>query len=110
MASLPTFKSTTLEGAFLEAAFLLQNGEINYHLAGGDKSRDAENPGIDPLLKLKYVNITINTDEQRAVITATIPAGINSNSFGGYLIAYQFISDQYVNERRNIADGFYQKG
>lgn len=109
MASKPQFKSTTLEGAFLEAAFLLQKAEIEWHLAGKDKSQNENNPGIDESLTLKYINITIDTDQQRAVVTATIPIGIDSNSFGGYLIAYQFVEDEYVNKTRNIVDDYYVK-
>lgn len=111
MASLQPFLSTTLEGAFLEAAFLLQRSELNWHFAGKDKSQDPTKSQVDDTLSLKYINITIDTDQQRATITAQIPVGINSNSFGGYLIAYQWIKDEYVYNFDSfpIKDKFYDK-
>lgn len=101
MANKPQFQSTTLEGAFLEAAFLLQQGELNYYLSGDWKGL-GENYQVP-----NYINITINTDEQRAVIAATIPVGIINNSFGGYLLARQFVESQYVVAQSNIPNSFY---
>lgn len=48
MAQLPPIQSTTLEGAFLEIAFLLQSGEINL----GNKGVAAAN----------FINITADSD------------------------------------------------
>jgi hypothetical protein len=101
MAPLPQFQSTTLEGAFLEAAFLLQQGEINY-LRSGDWKRFGENYQVP-----SYINITIDTDQQRAVIVATVPIGVTNNSFGGYLIARQFIENKYIAPELNIISSFY---
>lgn len=97
MATLKPFTSTTLEGAFLEAAFLLQQGELNYIRSGDWKSSpdSTSEPIIEDSLP-NYINITIDTDQQRCIITATIPVRVLSNSFGGYLLANTFASDKYV--------------
>lgn len=111
MADKPEFRSTTLEGAFLEAAFLLQKGEINHHLMGRDKS-STDNPntiGIDESQVLKYINITIDTDQQRAIIVATIPVASAPNSFGGYLVAYQFIRNDELSYNPDPTMQFYTK-
>lgn len=98
MVALRPFKSSTLEGAFLEAAFLLQQGEINYYLSGDwkidlDNSATEPNDGSD---LPNYINITIDTDQQRCIITATIPINVKSKPFGGYLLATEFANDEYV--------------
>jgi len=90
MATLKPFTSSTLEGAFLEAAFLLEKGEIERNYA--NKPEDDSKPWN----KLSFITITINTDTQRVVITATLPIRVESNSFGGRLLVEEFISDSFV--------------
>lgn len=94
MATLKPFTSTTLEGAFLEAAFLLQQGELNY-LQSGDWKREGSTEQESIELP-NFINATIDTDQQRCVITATLPIQIKSNSFGGYLLVDEFLIDRYV--------------
>lgn len=98
MVALRPFKSSTLEGAFLEAAFLLQQGELNYFLSG-DWKVDLDNnatktPSGEDLPN--YINITIDTDQQRCIITATIPVQLKSKPFGGSLVATEFAINEYV--------------
>lgn len=98
MATLKSFTSSTLEGAFLEAAFLLQGGELNYYLSG-DWKTDIDSNSTKPINGNdlpNYINITVDTDQQRCVITATLPIGVKSNSFGGYLLVDDFADDKYV--------------
>lgn len=97
MATLRPFTSTTLEGAFLEAAFLLQQGELNYYLSGDWKSPpgSTSQPTTEDSLP-NHINITIDTDQQRCIIAAAIPIRVLSNSFGGYLLANTFADDEYV--------------
>lgn len=109
MATIPSFTSTTLEGAFLEAAFLLQKGEINFHLAGKDKSGDPDKPGVDESLTKRYINILIDTDQQRAIINATVPVASAPNSFGGYFIAYQFVENADLSSNFDAVNTFYKK-
>lgn len=98
MAILKPFTSTTLEGAFLEAAFLLQQGELNYIDSGDWKSDPDSNVtnSIKPEDLPNYINITVDTDGQRCTITATLPLIVKSNSFGGYLLVREFADGKYV--------------
>lgn len=104
MATLKPFTSTTLEGAFLEAAFLLQQGELNYIRSGDWKpspnsTSQAANSTSQPITEdslPNFMNITVDTDQQRCTITATLLIQVKSNSFGGYLLAEEFIKDEYV--------------
>lgn len=101
MASLPTFQSTTLEGAFLEAAFLLQRGELNY-LNSGDWKSLGENYVVP-----SFINITVDTEQQRVTINATLPVASAPNSFGGYFVAYQFLQNKYLTSTFNPVNQFY---
>lgn len=101
MTTLRPFKSTTLEGAFLEAAFLLQQGELNYYRSGRWKQGPDGNvvDGTDPSTGddlPSYINITIDTDTQRCVIIATLPIKVKANSFGGYVLAEEFTREEFV--------------
>lgn len=99
MASLRPFRSSTLEGAFLEAAFLLQQGEINFYLSGdwkADIDSDSTQIPSGPEDLPSYINIKIDTDQQRCVITATLPINVKVKSFGGYLLIDDFAHDKYV--------------
>lgn len=112
MADKPQFQSATLEGAFLEAAFLLQKGELNHYAMGRAKAEDQSDPTksvIDESKVLKYINITIDTDQQRAIIIANIPVASAPNSFGGYLLAYQFIHNDELSASNNPTMQFYKK-
>lgn len=57
MATLRHLTSTTLEGAFLEVAFLLQQGELNYCLSGNWKSPQVVHR--NQLLKIHFLIISI---------------------------------------------------
>lgn len=110
MAILHPFKSSTLEGAFLEAAFLLEKLEtaLNYKIIKSNelvKRQEAEaqanqKPVLPKpeLLETKYIKITVDTDQQRCVIVATLPARIKENSFGGYLLAKEFFTDTAISQ------------
>lgn len=90
MASLRPFHSSTLEGAFLEAAFLMEKGEIGLNHA--NKPDDI----AEPWSKQALINITMDTNSQRIVVTATIPIKVEPNSFSGYLLAHEFLNDYHV--------------
>lgn len=112
MATLKPLKSATLEGAFLEVAFLLEKLEtgLNHHkniqLKLFERDLAAEPVSDKPaqaiiieekkrlLAETSYFTITVDTDQQRAVIVATMPARIKENSFGGYLLAKEIFSDE----------------
>lgn len=81
MAALPLLQSTTLEGAFLEMAFLLQSGEINL----GNKGIGAAN----------FINITADTDNELVNVTATIPIFFGASGHGGS-IAAEYMSNDYI--------------
>lgn len=114
MVSLKPFKSTTLEGAFLEAAFLLEKIETGLNNYKVQELKFLERKIVgeinDPkvkadieakkllLVETKYFSITIDTDQQRCVIVATLPARIKENSFGGYLLAKEFFTDDAVSK------------
>lgn len=120
MATRPLFKSTTLEGAFLEAAFLLEKLETvtNYQKRREKEiferdlaaNRPTNNPEVTAdiektrltFIETSYIKITVNTDEQRAVIVSTLPARIKENSFGGFFLAKEFLLDEMINEFSDI--------
>lgn len=113
MATLKPFKSSTLEGAFLEAAFLLEkietalnykirrSNELNKHQQANTQSSQQTSPSKPDVPETHYIKISIDTDGQKCVITATLPARIKENSFGGYLLAKEFFPDtsfEYVDD------------
>lgn len=82
MASLPRLQSTTLEGAFLEMAFLLQSGEINL----ANKGVGAAN----------FINITADTDSTSVNISATLPIYFGASNQGGSVVAAEYMSTDYI--------------
>jgi len=82
MATLPQLQSTTLEGAFLEMAFLLQSGEVNLN-----------NKGV---AAANFINITANTDEESVNITATIPMYFGASKHGGTIAAAEYMANTYI--------------
>lgn len=101
MATLKPFKSSTLEGTFLECAFLLEKLEtaLNYkirksnELAKIQQAGTSSTPSKPDVPETHYIKITVDTDQQKCVIVATLPARIKENSFGGYLLAKEFFPD-----------------
>lgn len=82
MAALPQLRSTTLEGAFLEMAFLLQSGEINL----ANKGVAASN----------FINILSDTDQHSININATIPIYFGSAGHGGSIAAAEYMANDYI--------------
>lgn len=82
MASLPLLKSTTLEGAFLEMAFLLQSGEINLN-----------NKGV---AAANFINIVASTSTQSIGVNATIPIFFGSAERGGLIAAAEYMANDYI--------------
>lgn len=82
MARLPQLESTTLEGAFLEMAFLLQSGEINLN-----------NKGV---AAANFINITADTDNESVNISATMPIFFGSCGRGGSVAAAEYMANDYV--------------
>lgn len=82
MAQLPQLQSTTLEGAFLEMAFLLQSGEINL-----------SNKGI---AASNFINIISDTDNLSASISATIPIYFGACGKGGSIAAAEYMATEYI--------------
>lgn len=82
MAALPPLKSTTLEGAFLEMAFLLQSGEVNMN-----------NKGI---AAANFINITADTDNESVSISATIPIFFGATGYGGSIAAAEYMASVYI--------------
>lgn len=82
MAALPQLKSTTLEGAFLEMAFLLQSGEINMN-----------NKGV---AAANFINITADTDTEKVSIIATMPIFFGSTGHGGSVAAAEYLASDYI--------------
>lgn len=82
MAALPQLQSTTLEGAFLELAFLLQSGEINL-----------SNKGV---AAANFINITSDSDTESVSISATIPIFFGSSGRGGSVAAAEYMASDYV--------------
>lgn len=82
MAQLPQLQSTTLEGAFLEMAFLLQSGEINL-----------SNKGVS---SANFINITADTDNALVNINATIPIYFGAFNQGGSVVAAEYMSNDYI--------------
>lgn len=82
MAQLSQLQSTTLEGAFLEMAFLLQSGEINL-----------SNKGI---AASNFINITSDTDNLSASINATIPIYFGACGKGGSIAAAEYMASEYI--------------
>lgn len=118
MATLQPLKSTTIEGAFLEVAFLLEKYEtaLNYKIRRSNElnklqqsstqSSQQTTPSKPDVPETHYIKISINTDEQRCVITATLPTRIKENSFGGYLLAKEFFPDESLDY---ISDYYLEK-
>lgn len=109
-------KSTTLEGAFLEAAFMLERLETISNI-GKKKAKEIydklteEQKSAFPLPlsgfeETNFFNISVDTDQQRCVILASLPARIRENSFGGYFLAKELFSD---NEVADIDDNNFDK-
>lgn len=116
MATLKPFRSTTLEGAFLEAAFMLEKIEsaINiskrlskedYEANKGTTSTNAPNVG-DKFTQTQYFIITIDTAQQRCILNATLPSRIKDNSFGGYILAKEIFPDAAF---QNISDNILEE-
>lgn len=82
MAQLPQLQSTTIEGAFLELAFLLQSGEININ-----------NKGV---AAANFINITSDSDNQIVSISATMPIFFGSCGRGGSIAAAEYMALDYV--------------
>ena len=82
MALLPQLQSTTLEGAFLEMAFLLQSGEINL----ANKGVAASN----------FINITSDTDENSVTVNATVPIYFGACGKGGSIAAAEYMATEYI--------------
>lgn len=82
MAPLPQLQSTTLEGAFLEMAFLLQSGEINL----ANKGVAASN----------FINITSDTDENSVTVNATVPIYFGACGKGGSIAAAEYMATEYI--------------
>lgn len=83
MAALPPLTSTTLEGAFLELAFLLQSAEVNIN-----------NKGI---AAANFINITSDSDTESVNVTATMPIFFGSSGRGGSVAAAEYMASDYVN-------------
>lgn len=82
MAALPQLQSTTLEGAFLEMAFLLQSGEVNLN-----------NKGV---AAANFINITANTDNQSVNVSATVPIFFGAAGRGGSVAAAEYMANDYI--------------
>lgn len=82
MAALPQLQSTTLEGALLEMAFLLQSGEVNMN-----------NKGI---AAANFINITANSDSQIVSVNAIIPIFFGSTGRGGSIAAAEYMANDYI--------------
>ncbi len=78
MAALPSFQSTTLEGLFLEVAFLLQEKEL-------DRAKNPED--------FNLVNVTVNSDTQNAMIEATLPIDTIATQNGTFAVARPYLLD-----------------
>lgn len=87
MATLPQLQSTTLEGAFLEMAFLLQSGEVN-----------RANKGV---VNSDFLNIIADTNEETITVAATIPIFFGACGAGGSIAAAEYMSSQYVHFTTN---------
>lgn len=83
MAQLPQLQSTTLEGAFLEMAFLLQSGEVNLN-----------NKGV---AAANFINITADTDSELVNISATVPIYFGATGHGGTVAAAEYMANDYIN-------------
>lgn len=68
----------TLEGLFLESALTLQKAELD----------DARNPQ-----KLNLINVTVDTDAQKATIAMTLPINFETTQNGGYVVAMPYLVD-----------------
>lgn len=78
MAVIPQIQSNTLEGLFLEVAFLIQKKELD----------DTKNPQ-----KLNLINITIDTDTKKATIAMALSIDFSTTQNGGYVVAYPYLID-----------------
>lgn len=78
MAAIPQIQSNTLEGLFLEVAFLIQKKELD----------DTKNPQ-----KLNLINITIDTDTKKATIAMALSIDFSTTQNGGYVVAYPYLID-----------------
>lgn len=68
-----------MEGAFFELALLLQVHEKYHQL----------NPG-----EYNFINVTVDTDQKRAVVAATIPINFATTGNGGYILAIPYLFDK----------------
>lgn len=79
MAQIPQpLQSNTLEGLFLEVAFLIQKKELN----------EEKNPQ-----KLNLINITVDTDTKKATIAMAMPIDFSTTQNGGYIVANPYLVD-----------------
>ena len=82
MAALPPVQSNTLEGAFLEMAFLLQSGEVNL-----------SNKGI---AASNFINITSDSDNLSVSINATMPIYFGACGKGESIAAAEYMASEYI--------------
>lgn len=82
MAALTQLQSTTIEGAFLELAFLLQSGEINLN-----------NKGV---AAANFVNITSDSDTESVSVSATMPIFFGASGRGGSVAAAEYMASDYI--------------
>lgn len=83
MAQIPqNIQSNTLEGLFLETAFLMQKYE----------NSNTTNPQ-----KLNAINIVIDSNDKTATITSKIPIDYTPDQNGGFIVAYPYLVDPPAN-------------
>ncbi len=88
MAALPQLQSKTLEGAFLELAFLLQSGEINMSNKGVaaanfiNVTADTDN-GLPSFLALCHFDWAVNAGCDRAIKTLQQVVGVKTDGIIG---------------------------
>lgn len=66
----------TLEGLFLESALALQKAEL-------DSTKNPQN--------LNLINVTIDTDAQKATIAMSLPINFETTQNGGYVVAMPYL-------------------
>lgn len=101
-------KSTTLEGAFLEAVFLLEKIEGISNIAkkeakkAYDQLSEDQKSGVPlPLTgwdETSFFSISIDSDQQRCVVLANLPSRVKENSFGGYFLAKEIFPDNEIGD------------
>lgn len=79
MANLTPLQSSTMEGALLELALQLQVHEKYVNTNPSDYN---------------FINVTIDTDQKRAVIAATIPINFATTGNGGYVLAIPYLKSK----------------